>query len=206
AGIAERGRAIEVEDLGVAGGRQDHYAATHGGLLGLTFGESVTVRRLPLPASLRAELERRCVLVYTGESRISGDTITGVLEGYRRGEKRVTFALARLRELAEQMVAALERADVDALAGLVGEHWTHQRTLHPAIPTPRIDAIVAGTRRAGALGAKATGASGGGCVVAIARSGREDEVRRAAGALGELLPFTLDEDGLTPCDWSGETR
>ncbi|OYV73753.1 MAG: hypothetical protein B7Z72_01775 [Gemmatimonadetes bacterium 21-71-4] len=204
--IAERGRTIEVEDLGVAGGRQDHYAAAFGGLLGLTFGESVTVRRLPLPASLRAELERRCALVYTGESRISGDTITGVLEGYRRREKRVTFALARMRALAGEMIAALERADVDALAALVAEHWIHQRTLHPAIPTPRIDALVAKTARAGALGAKATGASGGGCVVVIARAGREDEVRRAAGALGELLPFTLDEEGLTPCDWNGETR
>lgn len=206
AGIAERGRAIEVEDLGVAGGRQDHYAAAYGGLLGLTFREAVTVRQLPLPATLRAELERRCVLVYTGESRISGDTISGVLEGYRRREKHVTFALARMRELAEQMIAALERADVDALAALVAEHWSHQRTLHPAIPTPRIDAIVAGTRRAGALGAKATGASGGGCVVVVAGAGREDDVRRAAGALGELLPFTLDEEGLTPCGWNGETR
>jgi D-glycero-alpha-D-manno-heptose-7-phosphate kinase len=204
--IAERGRIIEVEDLEVAGGRQDHYAATYGGLLALTFGETVAVQRLALPPALRGELERRCVLVYTGESRISGDTITGVLEGYRRGEKRVTFALARIRELARQMIAALARADVDALASLVGEHWTHQRALHPAIPTPRIDAIVAETRRAGALGAKATGASGGGCVVVIARAGREDEVRRAAGALGELVPFTLDEEGLTPCDWNGETR
>lgn len=206
AGIAERGRAIEVEDLGVAGGRQDHYAAAYGGLLALTFGDTVAVRRLPLPGPLRAELERRCVLVYTGESRISGDTITGVLEGYRGGDKRVTFALARMRELAGQMIAALERGDVDALGGLVGEHWTHQRALHPAIPTPRIDAIVAASRRAGALGAKATGASGGGCVVIVAGAGRDDEVRRAAGALGELVPFTLDEEGLTPCDWNGETQ
>src|SRR5439155_15837733 len=31
--IAEEGRRIEVEELGVAGGRHDHYAATHGGAL-----------------------------------------------------------------------------------------------------------------------------------------------------------------------------
>lgn len=205
ADIAERGRRIEVEDLGVPGGRQDHYCATHGGLLGLTFGQSVGVHRIPLTPLLRESLERRCILVYTGESRISGDTISGVLEGYRRGDRGVTFALARMRELAQRMVAALERADVDELGALVGEHWTHQRTLHPAIPTPRIDGIVERTARAGALGSKATGASGGGCVVAIARSGREAEVRRAAGALGELVPFTLDETGLTQCDWNAET-
>lgn len=205
AGIAERGRQIEVEDLGVAGGRQDHYAATHGGLLGLTFGSAVAVHRIPLPPSLRAELERRCVLVYTGESRSSGDMITGVLEAYHRGAKGVTFALARMRELAQAMVAALERSDVDALGTHIGEHWTYQRALHPAIPTPRIDAVIARAHDAGALGAKATGASGGGCVVAIAWAGSEDAVRRAMGALGELVPFTVDETGLIACDWNAET-
>ncbi|HVA58213.1 MAG TPA: hypothetical protein VNF92_10015 [Gemmatimonadaceae bacterium] len=205
AGIAERGRTIEIEDLGVAGGRQDHYCATYGGLLGLTFGRGVEVRRLALPPTLREELERRCVLVYTGESRISGDTITGVLEGYRRGEKRVTFALARLRDLAQQMLAALARADVDALGALVDEHWTYQRSLHPSIPTARIDAIVERAHGAGATGVKATGASGGGCVVAIARHGVEDAVRRAVAELGELVPFTLDEEGLVACDWNAET-
>lgn len=203
--IAERGRRIEVNDLGVPGGRQDHYCATHGGLLDLSFGRTVGIRRIPLSPTLRESLERRCVLVYTGESRISGDTISGVLEGYRRRDGRVTFALARMRDLARQMVAALGRDDVDELGLLVGVHWTHQRTLHPAIPTPRIDAIIERAGQAGALGSKATGASGGGCVLAIARGGLEEEVRRAVGALGELVPFTLDETGLTECDWNAET-
>ena len=204
--IAERGREIEVEDLGVPGGRQDHYCATHGGMLGLTFGQRVDVERLPLPAELRGALERRCILVYTGESRISGDTISGVLGGYLRGEKGVTFALARMRELARQMIAAARRGDVDTLGALVGEHWAHQRTLHAAIPTPRIDAIVDAVGAAGALGAKATGASGGGCVLAIARDGAEEQVRRAAESLGELISFTLDDTGLTECDWNAATR
>jgi D-glycero-alpha-D-manno-heptose-7-phosphate kinase len=203
--IAERGRRIEVEDLGVAGGRQDHYCATHGGLLGLTFGDTVVVERISLPGTLREALQQRCVLVYTGESRISGETIAGVVEAYRHGEKRVTFALARLRELARQMITALTFADVDGLATLVHEHWVHQRSLHPDIPTARIDAIVERAYGAGAIGAKATGASGGGCVVAIARRGAEDAVRRAVAGLGDLMPFTLDEGGLAACDWNAGT-
>ncbi|HVZ78953.1 MAG TPA: hypothetical protein VG818_13305 [Gemmatimonadaceae bacterium] len=204
--IAERGREIEVEDLGVAGGRQDHYAATHGGALGLTFGDpaGVGVERIPLSTQLRDALERRCILAYTGESRISGDTITAVMQGYRDGEKRVTFALGRMRELAQEMAAALRQSDVDALGELVGEHWTHQRALHPTIPTPRIDACVERAARAGALGAKATGASGGGCVLAIAGAGREESVRAALAPLGTLVTFTVDEDGLTECAWSEE--
>ena len=33
--------------------------------------------------ALKASLERRCIVVYTGQSRISGDTITAVLDAYR---------------------------------------------------------------------------------------------------------------------------
>ena len=204
-GIAERGRQIEVEDLGIAGGRQDHYAATYGGLLDLTFTDAVRVQRIAMPPALRQALEERCVLVYTGESHVSGNTITAVLEGYRSGEKRVTFALSRMRQLAQQMVIALEREDVDALGSLVGEHWVHQRTLHPSIPTPRIDAIVERVQRAGGLGAKATGASGGGCVLAIARTERGQDLRAALGELGEIVSFTIDEHGLTACEWNEET-
>jgi D-glycero-alpha-D-manno-heptose-7-phosphate kinase len=204
--IAERGRAIEVEDLGIAGGRQDHYCATHGGLLGLTFGgAAVGVRRIALPAALRQSLERRCVIVYTGESRVSGDTILGVLDGYRRSETRVITALAHMRTLAEQMVAALEAQDVDTLGSLVGEHWAHQRALHPAISTPAIEAIIERAESAGALGSKATGASGGGCVVAVAGAGREPELTRALQPLGTFVTFAIDEVGLHPCDSNAAT-
>ncbi len=48
------------------------------------------------------------------------------------------------------------------------KHWEHQRALHPAIPTPLIDEIVKRAAGAGALGSKAMGASGGGCVLVIA--------------------------------------
>ena len=203
--VAERGRQIEVEDLGIAGGRQDHYAATHGGLLALTFTHLVQVQPISMAPALRRALEQRCVLVYTGESHVSGDTITAVLEGYRAGHPRVTMALSRMRGLAQSMVAALERADVESLGALVGEHWAHQRALHPSIPTPRIDAIVETARRAGALGAKAMGASGGGCVLVVARAGQEDALRAALANLGELVSFTIDEEGLVVCERNVET-
>lgn len=195
--IAEEGRRIEVEELGIAGGRQDHYAAAFGGALALTFTTTTTVRRIPIAASAREDLCARSVLVYTGQSRISGDTITAVLGAYERGERRVVRALARMRELAMMMAASLERGDLDALGDLLHEHWEHQRSLHPSIPTPRIDEIIARGRDAGALGGKAMGASGGGCVLLLCRRDAADAVRREVGALGEVLDFGVDEDGVT---------
>lgn len=193
--LAERSRAVEVEELHVPGGSQDHYAAALGGALALRFDHVVRARRIPLAPSLVHELERRCVVVYTGQSRISGETITAVLDAYRARERGVTHALARMRELAEQMIAALERGAVDELAALVDEHWRHQRALHPAISTPAIERVLETAREAGAIGGKALGASGGGSVLVIAARGREDAVRHAVSAVAEPLAFAVDTEG-----------
>jgi D-glycero-alpha-D-manno-heptose-7-phosphate kinase len=201
--IAEEGRRIEVEELGVAGGRQDHYAATHGGALALTFSTAVDVKRVALTQSTRTALERQSLLIYTNESRISGDTITGVLNAYQNRDRVVLRSLQRMKQLAEEMVDSLELGDIDQLGTLVGEHWAHQRALHPAIPTPRIDQIVSRATAAGALGAKAMGASGGGCVLVITSDDNVDRVRQSIAPLGTLLPFRIDLDGLARVDEAG---
>jgi D-glycero-alpha-D-manno-heptose-7-phosphate kinase len=197
--IAEAGRRIEVEELGVAGGRQDHYAATHGGALALRFTDAVEVRRIALSAGMRAAFERRAFLIYTGESRISGGNISEVLHAYDRRDARVVVALARMRSLAEEICSFLEDGDLDSVGALVGEHWRHQRALHPAIPTVLIDEIVSRAYAAGALGSKAMGASGGGCVLVIAAENSADRVRAAIGPLGTFVRFRLDTEGLARC-------
>ena len=194
--LARRSRSVEVEELGVAGGWQDHYAAAFGGALGLTFTDGIDVRALPVDDDLAAQLERRCVVAYTGESRISGATITAVLDAYRDRAPQVVTALARMADLARQMADAIATGSLDDLGALVGEHWTHQRSLHPRITTAGIERTLAAAHESGALGGKALGASGGGCVLAIARDGREHAVREAMSRVATLVPFGVDREGV----------
>ena len=198
--IAEEGRRIEVEELGIAGGRQDHYASTHGGALALTFSSRVEVRRIALSAETRADFERRSLLVYTGESRISGGNITEVLRAYADRNPRVVISLARMRTLAGEICSSLEAGDLDGVGTLVGEHWRHQSALHPAIPTLLIDEIVNRAYANGALGSKAMGASGGGCVLVISAENSVERVRTAIAPLGTIVPFGIDTEGLARCD------
>jgi len=193
--LAELSRTVEAEDMGVAGGRQDHYAASFGGALGLTFSDVVKVQRLGVTPAFQAELERRCIVVFTGQSRISAETITAVLDAYRAREPRVVRSLHRMKELAMQMARAVAASSGDELGELVREHWELQRSLHPGIPTPLIDDIVQRAYGAGALGAKALGASGGGCVLCIASDETAEQVRRAIAPLAEPLILTIDRRG-----------
>ncbi|MDB4882019.1 MAG: kinase [Gemmatimonadetes bacterium] len=193
--LAARSRETEVEEMRVVGGFQDHYAAAFGGALLLTFSDCVGVELLALPTDCADALARRGVLLYTGESRLSGNIVGAVRDAYERGDARTCTSLARMKSLAGEMAAALRAGDLDALGRLVGEHWVHQRALHPSITTPRIDAIVDAAAHAGALGVKALGASGGGCVIAIAEDGREDELASALAAYGERLSYAVDSQG-----------
>lgn len=195
--LAEASRRVEVDELGIAGGRQDHYAAAYGGALALTFGNETEIRHVALDHAMIRALEGRCIIAYTGQSRISGRTIRGVLDAYGARDPGVLAALAAMKGLAMRMADALEDGDLDTLGLLVGEHWLHQRALHPAITTPLIDTLVARAMTAGAIGAKALGASGGGSVLLIAARGFEERVRRAAEEMATLIPFTVDQHGFT---------
>lgn len=193
--LAALSRETEVQELGVPGGYQDHYAAAFGGALLLEFTDVAHVKRIELSPDTCADLARRGVLVYTGESRISGETITAVRDAYLAGERAVVNALARTKVLAQEMAAALQVEDLDTLGVLIGQQWLAQRQLHPQITTPRIDAIVDTATRNGALGVKALGASGGGCVLAFAADGREDELAASLAPLGDRLAYSIDTKG-----------
>ncbi len=190
--VAEESRSIEVEELGIAGGRQDHYAAAFGGALHLAFEATGTrVRRLTLDASRATTLESRLVVAYTGESRISAHTINAVIEGYCARTPRVVVALARMKDIAGQQARAIDDGNFDDLGRLVGEHWVHQRALHPAITTERIETAVERAMAVGALGVKALGASGGGCIVAVATSQTREAVRAAIASVAVPLDITI---------------
>lgn len=195
--VAEWSRAVEVEELGIAGGFQDHYAAAFGGALGLTFAETNSAEMIPLRAGFTRTLEQRILLLYTGESRISSATITAVRDAYRDRVPRVIQALARMGELARDMRDALVHENIDQLAACVREHWHHQRALHPAITTERIDAIEHAAYGAGASAMKALGASGGGCVIVCTPPECLDRVVRAVSPFAARLHWRVALTGVT---------
>jgi D-glycero-alpha-D-manno-heptose-7-phosphate kinase len=194
--LAELSRLVEVEELGIAGGRQDHYAAAIGGALGLSFTDKVRVERIAIPETMRVQMEQRMALVYTGVSRLSADTINVVLREYRQRVPRVVTALERMAVLAKQMGDALRGGRLDTLAGLVDEHWRFQRSLHPTITTPRIEALEAAVRRQGGRGVKALGASGGGCVILFDCPDVNSVVASMGPPLAKVIPWRLAQQGV----------
>lgn len=198
--IARLACRLEGIEAAIPGGRQDQYAAAFGGFLRLGFRDpEATVEPLALDPALLAELERRTVLVYTGASRFSGNTITRVMQAYERGDARVTAALHGLREIAERMADALHRGDLAAIGSLLDANWAHQQTLDAGMCTPPMRQLTEAMRAAGALGGKAAGSGAGGSMFFLG-SDDPEPARAAARALGmRILPVRWAAAGVRGC-------
>ncbi|HEY2805890.1 MAG TPA: hypothetical protein VGI92_08530 [Gemmatimonadales bacterium] len=204
--IAAAAFEIETQEAGIIGGSQDQYAAAIGGFQYLSFGEPVmTTRRPDIPAACRFELERSLVLCYTGASRFSSDTHRRVWESFDRGDISTRRALDGLRRCADEMLRALESSDLATVALVLAENWRLQQQLAEGMQTEAMRRIEAAAADAGADGAKACGAGAGGCVVLLARPGREFDVAEAVKNVGgTVLPFGFDMNGVAA--WEASER
>ena len=184
--------------LGILGGRQDQYASALGGFNRMRFGETVDVERIHIPSATVTALEERSVLAYTGKPRLSGAIHENVWGAFDAGRTSTVRALDRLREIGDAMPEILSAGDIDAFARLLAENWDCQRQLDDSVTNQDIERMFADAGAAGAVGGKACGAGGGGCLYFVTAPGRASAVAQALSAAGvQVIPFTFASDGLT---------
>jgi D-glycero-alpha-D-manno-heptose-7-phosphate kinase len=185
---------LETIELRAPTGNQDYLAAIHGGLSAYHHGADGTVREaIPVARGLG----ERLVLAYTGQPRSSGFSNWEMFLRFIDGNRTAVRRMEAIARVAREMRAALRDGSLDEVGKLLGEEGRIRYSLAPSVATPRILAVDAAARRAGALGVKVCGAGGGGCLVAFAKEGRRDAVADAiAGAGGEILEAGLARGGL----------
>ncbi len=193
--IREISQNIESQIVRVPTGPQDYYPAMYGGVSAIRLGPAGLNRR-PIPLDVE-ELNRRVVLAYTGEPRNSGINNWEVMKAHIDGDRRVHRNFDRIASISRAMRAALEAADWEEAGRLLRQEWSHRRRNIPGISTPLIDRLVKVARRAGALGAKACGAGGGGCVFFLVEPSVKEKVSRIIEREGaEILPVKVAPRGV----------
>lgn len=194
--LAELAYQLE-EMLGILGGKQDQYAAAFGGFNYMTFGETVTVERLNVSPEMVRALESRLVLCYTGKPRLSGNIHENVWGAFRRGTPETVNALYYLRNCAIRMRQVLLDGHVEEFAELLSQNWKHQKALDPSVSNEQIEILFEDALAAGALGGKACGAGGGGCLLFCTEAGKQMAVSDALSRAGaRVIPFQFDFEGL----------
>lgn len=195
--IARLAYLIERQDLGLAGGRQDQYAATFGGFNFMEFraGDAVIVNPLRIKPWIACELEARTLLCFTGVSRESAAIIAEQARNVAAGAARSIEAMHRLKASAVAMKEALLTGDLDALAATLRAGWESKRQMAQGIATSTIDQAIAAAMAAGAIGGKVSGAGGGGFIMFLVPLERRRAVMEALAARGhrvEGVRFTAE--------------
>jgi D-glycero-alpha-D-manno-heptose-7-phosphate kinase len=195
--IAQLAFEIERLDVGLAGGRQDQYAAVFGGVNFMEFAKGrVLVNPLRVNGWILSEMESSLVLFDSGVSRASAGIIEAQTGNLVSGRAATLTALHGLKADAVRMKEFLLRGDFVRFAGVMRETWEAKKRLADGISTARIEAIVSAALAAGALAGKVLGAGGGGVLMFMVAPERRVEVLHALQRCeGRVLPCHLTRGG-----------
>jgi D-glycero-alpha-D-manno-heptose-7-phosphate kinase len=196
--LAELAHAIEREELGISGGRQDQYAATFGGFNFIELsGDHVVVNPLRVAPDVMLELEHNLLLCYTGMTRQSDHIIADQTARYERSDEGALAGLRAQKELAVEMKNALLQRRLRDFGDLLHTAWEAKKRMSDRISNDRIEELYAEARAAGALGGKVTGAGGGGYVLLYCRYDRKHHVAARMIELGATVDeFAFEPNGL----------
>lgn len=184
--IAHIAYLIERKDLGLAGGRQDQFAATFGGFNFMEFrGEDrVIINPLRIRREVATELEAQTILCFTGVSRESAAIIIEQSSNVQQGSAKPVEAMHRLKAAAIEMKEALLQGDLDCVARTLRAGWTSKREMAAGISNPRIEEAFGVALDAGASTGKVSGAGGGGFIMFLAPLERRRSVMQALAGHG----------------------
>ena len=167
--IAELAFHLERNVMGVAGGKQDQYAASYGGMNFLRFEHRMTVVYPLVPPE---ELEKLLVLVYLGKRNYAGKDI---IKDQMARDNIENFR--EQKQIASVMRTALLSNDLLAFGNLIEMAWQSKLKFSPLIATDEIKAFHDNCLKNGAIAGKLTGAGGGGYMVLMENPGRVGELR-----------------------------
>ena len=193
--IAHLAWVIERQDLGLAGGQQDQYAATFGGFNFMEFRgrDNVIVNPLRIRQDVITELEAQTLICFSGVSRESASIIAEQSRNVEQGSARSIDAMHRLKDAALQMKEALLKGDLDALARTLDAGWTSKRDMAKGISNSQIESALDAARAAGASAGKVSGAGGGGFIMFLVPLERRRAVMAALAERGysaETVSYT----------------
>ena len=197
--IANLAYSIEREDLLLAGGKQDQYAATFGGFNFMEFFAEgkVIVNPLRIKEETLNELSRNIVLYYTETSRFSSDIIQMQQENVKNNNVQSVEAMHQLKQQAVLMKEALLRNNLDEIGHILNIGWEFKKQMAKGISTQLFEDVYNCALNAGAIGGKISGAGGGGYIFFYCPNDtRYNVIESLASFGGSVRRFEFTKKGL----------
>ncbi len=191
---------IERNDLKMAGGRQDQYAATFGGVNFMEFygNDKVIVNPLRIRQEYLSELENNLVLYFTSTTRESATIIKEQQQNVLEGNTKSIEAMHQLKEQAKMMKEALLVGNLDEIGNILDFGFQQKKNMAARISNSQLEEIYEAVKKAGATGGKISGAGGGGFMVFYCPKNTRFRVIETLNTFGGIVhPFQFTKNGLT---------
>lgn len=190
---------IERRDLNLAGGKQDQYAATFGGVNFMEFygDDKVIVNPLRVKQQYLFELENNLLLYYTSTSRESAEIIKKQSKNVTDNKEKSIEAMHHLKDQARMMKEALLKGRLHEIGEILDYGFQQKRQMAEGISNPLMEEIYEAAKAAGATGGKISGAGGGGFMIFYCPVNTKYKViDRLAGFGGRHRNYQFTEHGL----------
>jgi D-glycero-alpha-D-manno-heptose-7-phosphate kinase len=161
---------IERRQLGLAGGRQDQYAAAFGGFNFIEFlqgGSNVIVNPLRMRRDHLNEFESSLVICFTGQSRESAHIIEQQVTGLSALDAGTVAAMHEVKEHAVTMKKQLLSGDIRGMADVLNQAWISKKRTASSVSNTNVERLLEVALNAGAWGGKVSGAGGGGFIMLL---------------------------------------
>lgn len=177
---------IERVDLQLAGGKQDQYAATFGGVNFMEFykDDKVIVNPLRVKQEHLFELENNLLLYYTATSRESAAIIKKQRQNVDDKKASSIEAMHQLKEQARLMKEALLRGNLAEIGSILDYGFEQKRKMAEGISNSMLEEIYDAAKKAGATGGKISGAGGGGFMIFYCPGNTKYQVANALEQFG----------------------
>ncbi len=189
---------IERVEAGLAGGRQDQYAAAFGGVNYMEFlpGDRVIVNPLRISNSYLCEFESSIIICFTGQSRASA-VIQDQVRAATENNHSAVEALNQLKSDAAEMKQALLGGNIQHVAEILNRSWQAKRRTSKAVSNSKVEEIFELGRNNGAVAGKVSGAGGGGFLMFMTQPEHRYRLVTALNEAGSLaMPIQFTDEGV----------
>jgi D-glycero-alpha-D-manno-heptose-7-phosphate kinase len=180
----------------MAGGKQDQYAATFGGINFMEFfkDDKVIVNPLKIRSIYLNELSHNLVLYNTKTSRVSSAIIERQARNILENRTKNVEATHQLKMQATMMKEAILKGEIDQIGEVLDFGWQCKKQIASGITNHLIDSIYEAAIESGATGGKISGAGGGGFMFFYCPNNTRYEViesLRKFGGTSHRYEFTM---------------
>ncbi len=152
---------IEINHLNRPIGKQDHYAATYGGLNYFIFKKNkVSVNKIKISKKNLLKINNSLLLFWTGVTR----SATSILSDQEKNTNQNLILLKEIKEFSDNLYNYMtnDKFAIKTVGKLMNKNWKNKKKLSKKISNELIEKIYTIAIKNGAYGGKLCGAGGGG--------------------------------------------